>query len=358
MESNSNNNTKAKITGTIGISHNTTIPNKNLNSSSFNQFQNDNTEKKVINNNLTNEKQPIAKKNYIDFHSKSKNDLEIKKTYNINEITNQSDNHLLKVKINPNFQNEFAVINSNFAVNYLQISTDGAFSIGNFSEHTDRINDLAFFESENSVFQKTFISCGNDGCIKIWDSRSPNSAKTFKTNGIHVYCVAVSEDRLFAGFGREIGVWDLKTMKNICRYKNGHCEDVISLKLKNKRNLLSAGEDGVINHFDVEEGLNMNSVVTSLNFGQPAVSVDFMDEAMNFLNAVTTVHTMEIWSLEKGCKQFTYNSVDDVYNNQYCLEAFLMQNNSGLSTDNSELCGKSEDLYSGNNYLQLFCGNH
>lgn len=344
--------------------------NNNNYNNSYNNNQNSNTEKKQNfqnktqnstssnNNNHNNNNDFQLKKNFIDFHSKSKNILEIKKTYNINEITNQSDNHLLKVKINPNFQNEFALINSNFAVNYLQMSADDAFSIGSFSEHTDRINDIAFFESENSLFQKTFVSCSKDGSIKIWDSRSPNSAKTFKTNGIPVYCVDVTEDRLVAGFGREIGVWDLKTMKNICRYKNGHCEDVICLKLKNKRNLLSAGEDGVVNHFDIEQGLNMNSVVASLNLGQPPIFVDFVDEALNLVKAITTVNTMEIWSFEKGCAQFSYNSVDDTFNNQYCLDAFLLQNNTGLSAAKSVLCDKSENLYGDRNYMQLFCGNH
>jgi len=310
------------------------------------------------NDQLSNQNSNGNKKNYIDFHSKTKNDLEIKKTYNINEITNQSDNHLLKVKINPNFQNEFAVINSNFAVNYLQISNDGAFSIGSFTEHTDRINDIAFFKSENSVFQKSFVSCANDGCIKIWDSRSPNSAKTFKTNYIHVYCVDVTEDRLIAGFGREIGVWDLKTMKNICRYKSGHCEDVICVKIKDNFNLLSAGEDGIINYFNLENGLNMNSVVSSLNLCQPPMQVDFIDENLNLVKAITTVHTMEICSLEKGSSQFSYNAVDDTFNNQYCLEAFLVENNLSLNPKKNSLCAANENLYQSNNYLQLFCGNH
>ncbi len=326
---------------------------KNGNSDSLNSFNFPNNLISSKEKKLTN-----TEKNFVDFHSKGKNDLEIKKVYNINEITNQSDNHLLKVKINPNFQNEFALINSNFHVNYLELNKDGAFNIGSFAEHSDRINDITFFESQNSVFQKSFVSCGNDGCIKIWDSRSPNSAKTFKTNGIPVFCCDVTEDKLVCGFGREIGIWDLKTMKNICRYKAGHCEDVICVKLKDNNNLLTAGEDGVINYFNIEEKLNMDSVVSSLNLQQPAMHVDFLDQNLNLFYAITTVHTMEICTFEKGCSQYTYNSVEDVYNNQYCLDAFLIQNNLNLNNIQSVLSAKNEDLYCGNNYLQLFCGNH
>lgn len=299
-------------------------------------------------------------KNFIEFHMKTNNHLSIKKSYNINEITNQKENSLLKVKINPNFQNEFALINSNFNVNYLVLNNDGAFNVGSFQEHQERINDLAFFKSENPLFSKAFVSAGNDGLIKIWDSRSPNSVKTLKTNGIKVFCLETSEDKLIAGFGREIGIWDLKTMKNICRYRSAHSEDVTCLKLKNKTQLLSGGEDGIINHINLEQGLNIDSIVATLNVGQPLASVDFLDENYNLVQANTTIYTMEICSFEKGSSQFSYNSQSDLYNTQYSLDAFLVENNNSLRNGNSSINQNNlkENIYKGENYSQLFCGNH
>jgi WD40 repeat protein len=296
---------------------------------------------------------------YVEFHSKTSNNYSIKKTYNINEITNQQDNSILSVKINPHFQNEFALINSNFDLNYLSLNDDGAFNIGSYREHKERVNDICFFKSNSSNFDKAFVSGGNDGSIKIWDSRSPNSVKTLKTNGIQVYCLDTSEDKLVAGFGREIGIWDLKMMKNLCRYKAGHCMDVVDIKLKGN-NLLTSGEDCIINHFNIENGLNMDSIVSTINLGQPASSIDFIDSNMNLTHACTSVYTMEICSFEKGSSQYSYNSIDDLYNTQYCLESFLVENNYNLRNGDNKgkLNSSFENLYNGNNYLQLISGNN
>lgn len=295
--------------------------------------------------------------NFVEFHSKTNNNYTIKKTYNINEITNQQDNSILRVKINPHHQNEFALINSNFELNYISINQDGAFNIGSYKEHKQRVNDICFFSSKNSNFDKAFVSGGNDGVIKIWDSRSPDSAKTLKTNGIEVFCVDTSDDKLVAGFGREIGIWDLKMMKNMCRYKAGHCMDVVDIKIKGN-DLLTAGEDCIINHFNIENGLNMDSLVSAINLGQPANYINFIDENRNLATVNTSVYTMEICSFEKGSSQYSYNSIDELYNTQYCLESSLVENNFDLR--NSKDCGlnQNEDLYKGDNYLQLFSGNN
>ena len=326
--------------------------NSNLfnNTNSSNSVHNYNNKNQInfsdtLNKDLANLTTPTKNSNYIEFHSKTNNTLTVKKSYNINQITNESDNSLLKVKINPNLPNEFALINSNFCVNYLVLDNDGAFNLGTFKEHTERINDVAFFKNNSSPFDKAFVSGSSDGSIKLWDSRTPTSVKTIKTNGIKVFCLETSNDKLIAGFGREIGIWDLKMMKNICRYKSAHSEDVVCMKTQGD-NLLTGGEDGIINHFDIKNGLNVDSVISTLNLGQPLSFVDFLDTEINLIQACTSVYSFDVCSFNKGISQYSFDSKSDFYNTDYCLESFV------VNSENSK-----ENLYN-NNYIQLFSGNN
>ena len=61
------------------------------------------------------------KNNKNDLMIKPQNTFNILSSVNLNEITKDPDNSLLKLKINPNKQGEFIIVNSNFTMNYLSL---------------------------------------------------------------------------------------------------------------------------------------------------------------------------------------------------------------------------------------------
>jgi len=188
-----------------------------------------------------------------------------------------------------------------------------------------------------SPFNQAFISGSSDGTIKIWDSRTKESVRTIQTlKKAKVFCLDTNADQLVAGMDREIGIWDLKMMKNIYRCKFAHCEDVISVKLRDNT-LISGGEDNIINVFDLTNGLDMDSVVSTANIGQSLQSVDFLDKECNYIQACTTVYSFHIVNMFTGVDVFNFDAKSETYNTDYILDSFF-----------NEEAG----------VIQLFCGNN
>jgi WD40 repeat protein len=248
-----------------------------------------------------------TKADFIQFHSEKDNKLKIQNSYDINQITNQAGIGLLSIKCNNNIKNEFAVINSNFQVNYFVIGDDGVYNVCNFSEHTDRVNDITFFKNCNSPFDKAFMTGSSDGTIKLWDSRMQNSAKTISANKAIVNSLDTNCNVLAAGFGLDVGIWDLVKMKNTYRYKYGHSDLVTSVKLRDNQ-LISGGEDYLVNTYDITNGLNMTSGVSCVNTTQGISKVDFLDNEMNFIQTLTNVFTFNIIDMFKGYSIYEFDA--------------------------------------------------
>lgn len=231
---------------------------------------------------------------FISFFPKSSNSHKIKASYDINQITkDEKKSSLLKIKINPNIPNEFALINSNFQILYMSLSNDDLYHVCTFKENTGRINDVCFFKNNESPFNRAFISGSTDGTIKIWDSRSSQSVKTIENNKSKVFAIDTNSDLLSAGVGREVIVWDLKMMKQMHQCSFAHSDEVTAIRMKNNY-LMSGGQDNIINIFDLNIGLDMDSVISTANINQPLASVDFLDDELNYIQAVTNVYTFNV----------------------------------------------------------------
>ena len=272
-------------------------------------------------------------------NSNSPNDLIINPQYtfnilssvNINELTKDPDNSLLKLKINPNKEGEFIIVNSNFTMNYLSFNPKNISLSCNgvYTEHKSRINDISFFHSNQSPLNESFVSGDNDGTILLWDSRAKSSSYKLSTHGKGaVLSLDTNQNFLAAGYGTEISAWDLKTMKQIGKSSFAHSDIVTCVKFFEKY-LISGGEDNIINIFDIFNGnemnkkinkniLNSENVVSTMNMGQSIYSVSTMKQ--NYISAITTVNTFFVIDL-KSCVQ-TYEF--DAKNNatDYILESY------------------------------------
>ena len=250
---------------------------------------------------------------------------------NINELTKDPDNSLLKIKINPNKQGEFIIVNSNFTMNYLSFNPQNISLSCNgvYAEHKSRINDVSFFHSNQSPLSESFVSGDNDGTILLWDSRAKSSSYKLSTHGKGaVLSLDTNQDFLAAGYGTEIATWDLKTMKQIGKSSFAHSEFVTCVKFF-ENYLISGGEDNIINIFDIYSGnemkkkinkniLAVENVAATMNMGQNIFSVSTMKQ--NYISAITTVNTFFVIDL-KSCTQ---NYEFDAKNNatDYILESY------------------------------------
>lgn len=261
-----------------------------------------------MNRNLNVDEEMILNEKQEFVNLETSNNYKIQSSYDLGELNKNENIALLKVKFNSNTKNEFAIVNSNFEVNYMAISEDGVDNICSFKEHTQRINDIAFFKQANSPLDKAFLTGSADGTIKLWDSRTSNSVKTIKTKS-PVNCLDTSSEHLAAGFGSSIGLFDLKMLKNTNRAKWAHSDNVTSLKLKGK-SLVSGGEDDIINILDITNGLGMQSVESQMNINQSIASVNFLDEEMNFVRAITLVQTFQIVNMYTGAKQIDFECIN------------------------------------------------
>ena len=275
-----------------------------------------------------------------------KHTFNILSSVNLNEITKDPDNSLLKLKINPNKQGEFIIINSNFTMNYLSYNPNNlSLSChGIYNEHKSRINDVSFFHSNQSPLSESFVSGDNDGNILLWDSRAKSSSYKLNTNGKGgILSLDVNEYFLAAGYGTEIAAWDLKTMKRIGKNSSAH-SDLVSCVKFYENYLISGGEDNIINIFDISNGNELNkkinknildsdNAVSMMNMGQSIYSVSTMKQ--NYISAITSVNTFFIIDLKSCVHTYEYDSKNLI--SDYILDSYYDSKN---------------DL------IQLVCGNY
>ena len=255
---------------------------------------------------------------------------------NINEITKDPDNSLLKIKINPNKQGEFIIVNSNFTMNYLSFNPQNISLSCNgvYAEHKSRINDVSFFHSNQSPLSESFVSGDNDGTILLWDSRAKSSSYKLSTHGKGaVLSLDTNQDFLAAGYGTEIATWDLKTMKQIGKSSFAHSEFVTCVKFF-ENYLISGGEDNIINIFDIYNGnemkkkINKNilaaeNVAATMNMGQNIYSVSTMKQ--NYISAITTVNTFFVIDLKSCCQNYEFDAKNNA--TDYILESYYDSKN-------------------------------
>ena len=274
------------------------------------------------------------------------NTFNILSSVNLNEITKDPDNSLLKLKINPNKQGEFVIVNSNFTMNYLSFNPQNISLSCNgvYNEHKSRINDISFFHSNQSPLSESFVSGDNEGNILLWDSRAKSSSYKLSTNGKGgILSLDTNEHFLAAGYGTEIAAWDLKTMKRIGKNSEMHSEFVTCVKFF-ENYLISGGEDNIINIFDINNEKELNKkmnknildsdyAVSMMNMGQSIYSVSTIKP--NYISAITTVNTFFIINLKSCVQTYEFDSKNII--TDYILDSYY---------DNKK------DL------IQLACGNY
>ena len=247
---------------------------------------------------------------------------------NINQITQDINNSILKIKINKNLHSDFIIINSNLTINYLSIdaNTYNIVNLGTYNEHTAKINDVCFFTNTNVPFNKSFISCDKEGNILIWDSRANKSTykivKQIDDDSCEgVFCLDTNPQYLVAGYGKEISIWDLSNLKEVGNANYAHSEMVTSVKFYDNY-LISSGDDFIINIFrlninNIDNILDEDSVEYIINFQQSIIELYPLET--DYISAITSINSFAVISLNNCSTMYEFDAKNKNYFSDYIL---------------------------------------
>ena len=246
----------------------------------------------------------------------------------INEILQEKNNSILFIKRNPHFPNELITVNSNYSMNYLTLTDTNITSIGNFIGNS-RINAVSFFNNSLPDLSRSFISGDDNGNICIWNQTNKNPVFTLsvKDKG-EVLSLDTKDYYIVAGYGKEIGLWDIRTMKQIGKASYAHSESVNCVKFI-ETFLISGSEDNILNIFDlnntgepgteVKNYLKKDSVYLTLNLGQSIESVSELDTG--YLSVISTVNTFHVISTT-GIEKFVFDAKNEQLEVDYILDSY------------------------------------
>ena len=108
--------------------------------------------------------------------------------------------------------------------------------------------------SNNSILgHQTFLSCGNDNIINIWDLRTYKCVQRLH-HSYQLTSLAIGGDRIFSGgIDESIQEWDIRNLEVIRKY-DSHRDTITSLKMSPDNSyLLSNGMDGQMLAWDVND---------------------------------------------------------------------------------------------------------
>lgn len=354
--------------------------NKNLSNLPLNMNFQNNFENSPFNNldpqqNFTNNYKSVInfdqdfKKNFILSNTFSSRKVML--NFDINELnnvfqTNQNENKkslgILDTKRcfhNESKTDDFISSLSSYNLTYNVINDKGIHYIKSFSEHTDRINDFSIIEKHSA-----FCSVASDGFIKIWDLKGDTkSVKTFNT-GKEMYSCSTFDDYLCVGVGKDIVVWDLRTMKPISKVNFLHSENILSTKISminNKPVLITGGDDNLVNVVDLSKPkITLDSIISTINTGQTVLKATLIGESELFLKTFSSSESISLWNLENNTEIIMFDpkneELDITFIIDYDSSNFNTNINSKKQSDFTDLHGYFGNIAFGNNkyYFTLF----
>jgi len=240
---------------------------------------------------------------------------------------NDSNSSLLLIRHNPHIKNDFVIVDSSFKIHYFSMKQNEIYKIITFAEHRQRVNDICFLKRSEDIFKTAFFSASSDGTIKLWNTNSNTSINTIRSkkyiiityivNEIkEVFSLDIMDDILAIGCDFNVNLYNLKTMKSVSSCDFAHSNFVTNVKFKqinkNKQDtdhyLLTGGEDGIINLFHVQNGLEEESVVNTINANQSLNNIGFVDDNIKFIDYCTCVQTFNIFSMDTYLNYFEFDA--------------------------------------------------
>ncbi|CAE8606410.1 unnamed protein product [Polarella glacialis] len=163
--------------------------------------------------------------------------------------------------------------------------------------------DLAFLTGS----QSEFLSCGEDGAVRLWDVRVKGAAPQRvlrQPSQEAVVSLAVGDGgKLCAcAVGSTISVLDIASGKDLLAHSEAHSEPVGCLRFHPERQheLVTSGDDGLLCVLDVRrEQEDDSDLLLVLNTGEMVRSLSFAAESKDLLCTISTSEVLQLWSLSQ-----------------------------------------------------------
>ena len=186
-------------------------------------------------------------------------------------------------------------------VNYLNVIDKSSFqlvtTLGGKEAHTDTICDV------DALGNSTYLSCGRDGFVKIWDSRQPlrevwSSKVSHAQKDAEVNAVAASGDLLAVSSGTHVKVFDMRTKALYHEYTELHSEPITGMQFQSRNILVTSSEDGMIAVADVYDLKNEDegqAPIVAMNTQGGLRGLRVLDDT---IFGISATESLSVWRLD------------------------------------------------------------
>mmetsp|Transcript_2801 Transcript_2801/g.2959 ORF Transcript_2801/g.2959 Transcript_2801/m.2959 type:complete len:388 (+) Transcript_2801:28-1191(+) len=214
------------------------------------------------------------------------------------EIEAYRPNFIRAISLNPD-HSIFAAASTDYSIKLYDINNVDT-AVVSVPAHTDIINEVKFSEDpDNSQF---FLSCSEDGYIKVWDQRTPN--KPIKA--IHPNKTPKSIDfngnMIVSGTEDHVVFYDVRTFKWLRGLSECHSDDITSVRFNklNSQKVVTGGLDEMCCVIDLTENNEDDMYEMMYMIEQPVIAAGFCGLNSENVYALTTVNTLEILNIENA----------------------------------------------------------
>ncbi|XP_026320601.1 WD repeat-containing protein 89 isoform X2 [Hyposmocoma kahamanoa] len=183
------------------------------------------------------------------------------------------------------------------------------------SGHRKALTEIVFSPREDNLL----YSCGEDGLLKLWDTRSSGSCvqeyKNEEEQLVRPYsCMDVSCNGRVLCAGTQLVehdaylvFWDNRMTKPLGGYWNSHTDEITQVKFhKEKVEILISGAlDGLLNIYNILEKTEDDALVFSLNVENSVERLSWMDERQ--VACITQSNELQVWNSDTGDLVKNYN---------------------------------------------------
>lgn len=159
------------------------------------------------------------------------------------------------------------------------------------------LTDLAFLPSSDAVLH----SSTSKGVVTVWDLRTSETVFSLKSTARSLFSTASSENLIAAGSKTNIHFWDSRTRKPLAEICNMHTGLYIGElhfhpNFRNTK-LVSVGEDGVVNTFDLQVQDVDDSLEDSISLANASAKTGFVGASNQFFYSIPVISPqLELYS--------------------------------------------------------------
>jgi len=177
-------------------------------------------------------------------------------------------------------------------------------SVMTFHGHTDSVNTMAI-----SADGKRFVSGGNDGIIKIWDSASGGELMTLHRHDDWISSVVFSPDgkRIISSSGdNTVKVWDSATGAELMTLR-GHSDDVYGMAISpDGKRIVSGSIDKTIRVWNATNGEELMTIRRhERQIGPVLFSLDGRHIISGSLDWTVQDQSIKVWDAATGAELMT-----------------------------------------------------